>query len=56
MDLSERSIQLRFANTTGQVRDLIRKAGLIERLGRLEATDTIATILDEWQAEQNKNN
>lgn len=52
-DLSERSIQLRLANTTGQVRDLLRKAGLVEKLGHLEATDTIATILDEWQAGQN---
>jgi sulfate permease, SulP family len=51
-DLSERSIQLRLANTTGQVRDLLRKAGLVEKLGHLEATDTIATILDEWQAGQ----
>ena len=49
-DFSHRGIELRLANTTGQVRDLIRKAGLVEKLGRLEATDTIATILDEWQA------
>ena len=49
-DLSQRGIELRLANTTGQVRDLIRKAGLVEKLGRLEATDTISSILDEWQA------
>lgn len=55
MDLSEGGIQLRLANTTGQVRDLLRKAGLVEKFGHLEATDTIATILDEWQAKQNKN-
>jgi sulfate permease, SulP family len=49
-DLSDRSIAIRLANTTGQVRDLLRKAGLEEKLGRLESTDTISTILDEWQA------
>ncbi len=53
-DLSQRGIELRLANTTGQVRDLIRKAGLVEKLGRLEATDTISTILDEWQAENQR--
>ena len=51
-DLSQRGIELRLANTTGQVRDLIRKAGLVEKIGRLEATDTISTILDEWQAKK----
>ncbi len=49
-DLSQKGIELRLANTTGQVRDLIRKAGLVEQLGGVDATDTISTVLDEWQA------
>jgi MFS superfamily sulfate permease-like transporter len=49
-DLSQKGIELRLANTTGQVRDLIRKAGLVEHLGGVDATDTISTVLDEWQA------
>lgn len=53
-DLSQRGIELRLANTTGQVRDLIRKAGLVEKIGRLESTDTILTILEDWQAKNQR--
>jgi MFS superfamily sulfate permease-like transporter len=53
-DLSQKGIELRLANTTGQVRDLIRKAGLVEQLGGVDATDTISTVLDEWQAKNHR--
>ena len=33
-EFSQKGIELRLANTTGQVRDLIRKAGLVEKVGR----------------------
>jgi len=53
-DLSERSIQVRLANTTRQVKDLLRKAGLEEKCGRFESTDTISTNLDECHPGHNK--
>ena len=53
-DLSERSIQVRLANTTRQVKDFLRKAGLEEKCGRFESTDTISTNLNECQAGHNK--
>jgi MFS superfamily sulfate permease-like transporter len=53
-DCSQKGIELRLASTTGQVRDLIRKAGLTEKLGGVDATDTISTVLDEWQAKNHR--
>ena len=53
-DFSRKGIELRLANTTGQVRDLIRKAGLVEKLGGLTATDTISTVLDEWESKNHR--
>ena len=53
-DLSERSIQVRLPNTTGPVKDFLRKAGLEEKCGRFESTDTISTNLNECQAGHNK--
>ncbi len=53
-DFSRKGIELRLANTTGQVRDLIRKAGLVEKLGGLTATDTISTVLDEWEGKNHR--
>ena len=49
-ELERKDIALRLANVTGQARDVLRAAGIEDKVGKLDQTTTIAALL-----EQNKN-
>jgi high affinity sulfate transporter 1 len=49
-ELERKGIALRLANVTGQARDVLRAAGIEDKVGKLDQTTTIAALL-----EQNKN-
>lgn len=46
-ELDRKGITLRLVNASGQVRDVLRAAGIEEKVGKLDRTATIAAILDE---------
>jgi high affinity sulfate transporter 1 len=46
-ELERKGITLRLANASGQVRDVLRAAGVEEKVGKLDRTTTIAAILNE---------
>jgi MFS superfamily sulfate permease-like transporter len=46
-ELDRKGITLRLANVSGQVRDVLRAAGIEEKVGKLDRTTTIAAILKE---------
>jgi high affinity sulfate transporter 1 len=46
-ELDRKGITLRLANASGQVRDVLRAAGIEEKVGKLDRTTTIAAILKE---------
>ncbi len=46
-ELDKKGITLRLVNASGQVRDVLRAAGIEEKVGKLDRTATIAAILDE---------
>jgi MFS superfamily sulfate permease-like transporter len=43
-ELDRKGIILRLANASGQVRDVLRAAGIEELVGRLDGTTTIAAL------------
>jgi SulP family sulfate permease len=49
-ELERKGIVLRLANASGQVRDVLRAAGIENKVGKLDQTTTIAALI-----EQNKN-
>ncbi len=46
-ELDRKGITLRLANASGQVRDVLRAAGIEEKVGKLDRTTTISAILNE---------
>jgi high affinity sulfate transporter 1 len=46
-ELERKGITLRLVNASGQVRDVLRAAGIEEKVGKLDRTATIAAILNE---------
>ena len=46
-ELDRKGITLRLANASGQVRDVLRAAGIEEKVGRLDRTTTISAILEQ---------
>lgn len=46
-ELDRKGITLRLANASGQVRDVLRAAGIEEKVGKLDSTTTIAAIINE---------
>jgi SulP family sulfate permease len=46
-ELDKKGITLRLANASGQVRDVLRAAGIEEKVGKLDRTTTISAILKE---------
>jgi anti-anti-sigma factor len=49
-ELDQKGIALRLANASGRARDVLRAAGIEEKIGKLDQATTIAVLL-----EQNKN-
>jgi MFS superfamily sulfate permease-like transporter len=49
-ELAKREIELRLAETTGPVRDALRKDGLGELLGPLGPGMTVARVIEHWQS------
>jgi len=48
-DLERKGIALRLANASGQVRDVLRAAGIEDKVGKLDGTTTIAALLEQWE-------
>ncbi|MGB9176913.1 MAG: sulfate permease [Methanoregula sp.] len=46
-ELDRKGITLRLANASGQVRDVLRAAGIEEKIGKLDQTTTIAALLEQ---------
>jgi high affinity sulfate transporter 1 len=46
-ELARKGIALRLANTTGKVRDVLRAAGIEDRVGRLDRAATIAALCEQ---------
>jgi SulP family sulfate permease len=46
-DLDRRGVTLRLANASGQVRDVLRAAGIEEKIGKLDRTTTIAALCED---------
>jgi high affinity sulfate transporter 1 len=46
-DLDRRGVTLRLANASWQVRDVLRAAGIEEKIGKLDRTTTISAILEQ---------
>jgi high affinity sulfate transporter 1 len=46
-ELDQRGITLRLANASGQARDVLRAAGIEEKVGKLDQTTTIAVLLEQ---------
>jgi SulP family sulfate permease len=44
-ELEHKGIKLRIANASGQTRDILRRAGIEEKVGRLDQATTIAAII-----------
>jgi MFS superfamily sulfate permease-like transporter len=44
-ELEHKGIELRIANASGQMRDILRRAGIEEKVGRLDQATTIAAII-----------
>jgi high affinity sulfate transporter 1 len=44
-ELEHKGIELRIANASGQTRDILRRAGIEEKVGRLDQATTIAAII-----------
>jgi high affinity sulfate transporter 1 len=51
-ELGSRSIALRLAEATGQVRDIIRAAGYEDSMGRIGQDTKISTVIAEWESEK----
>jgi high affinity sulfate transporter 1 len=49
-DLREQEIELKLAEASGQVRDVLRKAGIEARIGKLGRSTTIHAVIEEWQS------
>lgn len=47
-DLERRRVELRLANASGQVRDVLRAAGIEEKVGLLDRTTTIPALVEAW--------
>jgi SulP family sulfate permease len=52
MELDRKGITLRLANPSGQVRDVLRAAGIEEKVGKLDRTTTISALIDEDEKSQ----
>jgi SulP family sulfate permease len=50
-ELAARGVELRLAEAHGPVRDLLRAAGVESRFGHVEQGTSVASVLEEWQAE-----
>ena len=48
-DLREQEIELKLAEASGQVRDVLRKAGIEARIGKLGRSTTIHALIEAWQ-------
>jgi SulP family sulfate permease len=46
-ELERKGIALRLANVTGQARDVLRAAGIEDKVGKLDQTTTIAALLEQ---------
>jgi SulP family sulfate permease len=46
-ELERKGIELRIANACGQTRDILRRAGIEEKVGRLDQATTIAAIISQ---------
>jgi MFS superfamily sulfate permease-like transporter len=44
-ELERKGIELRIANASGQMRDVLRRADIEEKVGRLDQATTIAAII-----------
>jgi MFS superfamily sulfate permease-like transporter len=44
-ELERKGIELRIANASGQTRDILRRAGIEEKVGKLDQATTIAAII-----------
>jgi sulfate permease, SulP family len=49
-ELDRKGIDLRLANTSGQVRDVLRAADIEEKVGRLDRTSTIEALCEQCEA------
>jgi MFS superfamily sulfate permease-like transporter len=49
-DLREQEIELKLAEASGQVRDVLRKAGIDAMIGKLGRSTTIHAVIEEWQS------
>jgi MFS superfamily sulfate permease-like transporter len=54
MELDRKGIALRLANSTGKVRDVLRAAGIEDKVGKLDRTTTISALLEEWEPSGSK--
>ena len=48
-ELERKGIDLRLANASGQVRDVLRAAGIEEMVGRLDRTTTIGALCEQGE-------
>jgi len=48
-DLREQEIELKLAEASGQVRDVLRKAGIEAMIGKFGRITTIHAVIEEWQ-------
>jgi len=48
-DLREQEIELKLAEASGQVRDVLQKAGIEAMIGKLGRSTTIHAVIEEWQ-------
>lgn len=48
-DLREQEIELKLAEASGQVRDVLRKAGIEAKIGKFGRSTTIHAVIEEWQ-------
>ena len=48
--LGERGVTVRLAETTGPVRDVLRKEKAVDKLGALDREATVEQVIEEWQA------
>jgi SulP family sulfate permease len=51
-ELDRKGIVLRLANASGRVRDVLRAAGIEEKVGKLDRTTTIAALVEENEKSQ----
>ena len=48
-ELDREGLTLRLANASGQVRDVLRAAGIEDKVGKLDNTTTIVALLEQTE-------